>query len=306
MPFHIGKYEVVPGLRVLGADFKNSQADKKTFQIDRSFFLYRNEKLKSRSEGVEKYYPKSVRMPTSTFAPIIEFITDSLCREYPHLFKKESGRGIRLNCSLTDEILAFRADFTLDESRSRTQVPYRDAFDALAMQVQEDLAVWRTEGADEWLGAVHLSFPNHWDPQQKIGKGFMEVHAPVADFEKLRKVAPNLVEGMIQRGPFVRFAWGVATDDHLNHHPEKPGRVFHLEEPKLYVRVERQTLNPFAAVGAGLFTVRTYFENCADWKGVNPLKAALIQAIEGMSQEALVYKGLSNCKAEVVSWLKSY
>lgn len=306
LPFISGKYEVAPGLRVFGSDQKNPTADKNVFQIDKDYFHYRAQKLKSRAEGLGRYYPENFKTGDDVLAPVLEFIVDKLASEHPGFFQKRtSNDSIQLHCILTNETLVFDRNFKLVSNATVSEIVFRDAFDALAMQVQEDMAIWRQEGEDEWLGVIHLKFPNHWDPQEKIGRSFMAVHQPVAHFDKLSKIAPKLVDGMIQRGPFVRFAWGIATDKELNHHPEKKGRAFNPLAPELFVRVERQTLHPFPTVGAALFTIRTYFEDCKGWNDQGPLRSALIQAIKGMSSEALAYKGLRQSKQEILNWLIS-
>jgi hypothetical protein len=185
--------------------------------------------------------------------------------------------------------------------------------------VQEDLSVWKrdpeakmhdeiagqTDAPKEWMAAIHLCYPNHWGAEEKIGNAFNHVHRPVAAFGKLAKAAPGLVEMMTFKGPFTRFAWGVATDTELNHHPKNgfQGRQFDPANPGLFLRIERQTLSSFADVGASLFTIRTYFlDGAKDLTG--PERDALIRAIDSMSPESLVYKGMTKTKEPIKAWLR--
>lgn len=302
-PFLSGRYEVAPGLRPLGTNFGNGERDREVFQFDSSASAFLKEKRDRRAIDFESYYPLSVEVEEKCLAEVAHFIVEKLCSESPMFFQLRSEQDRRiLDCKLTGEKLVFDAS---SWGRLITPVHYRDVFDALASQVQEDLAIWRMNPQREWLGAVHLCFPNHWDPKEKVGKSFMSVHAPVAHFDKLASIAPNLVTSMIERGPFVRFAWGVATDNELNHHPSRPGRSFNPAEPRLFVRTERQTLQPFATVGASLFTIRTYFDDCSLWQKDDPRRDALIRAIEGMSPEALAYKGLSQTRDPILAWLRA-
>jgi hypothetical protein len=66
----------------------------------------------------------------------------------------------------------------------------------------------------------------------------------------------------------VRFAWGLSTDTPLNHHPEPPmnilplqwqGRNFDPNNPRLYLRIERQVIWGLPKYEAVLFVIRTYF-----------------------------------------------
>ena len=80
------------------------------------------------------------------------------------------------------------------------------------------------------------------------------------------------MQAMMEKGPFVRFAWGMSTDRRLNHHPPPPpgvdaaawhGRNFNADRPALYMRVERQVLSPFSQLDASFFAIRPYFYDCA-------------------------------------------
>jgi hypothetical protein len=122
------------------------------------------------------------------------------------------------------------------------------------------------------------------------------------------------MQTIIAKGPFIRFAWGIATDNRLNHHPQAPnetnplewqGRVFAPRQAELYLRVERQTLHGFAHEGLVLFTIRTYIYDI-NWIRCNfpenlPI---LLSAVESMSSDSLTYKGVSMDSSAITSWLK--
>jgi len=177
--------------------------------------------------------------------------------------------------------------------------------DALAYQVQEDLAVIQRDGYRHWLAAIHLCFPNHWAAEDKIGKTFAEIHAPVAGIEPVNRQADKMVDAMINATQgYVRFAWGVATDDQLNHHPQSPrGRHFDPANPHAFLRIERQTIWGFPEVEASLFTIRTYFEDLAILEADK--RAKVISAIESMTPASRQYKGLAESRDDLLAWLRS-
>ena len=76
-----------------------------------------------------------------------------------------------------------------------------DPFDALAMQLEEDLAVMRRSGDRDWTCAIHLCSPNHWSAEEKIGNSFIQSHAPVAEIESINRNAANFVDMMIRAEP---------------------------------------------------------------------------------------------------------
>lgn len=313
-PLSSRRYELKAGLRILGTDFGNGEADGKVFQIDASFDRYRRAKLVARAEHLSKYY--QVHRYTSVVAQqVAHFIAWRLAQEHATYFsiEQQPHGGTVLNCTLTGETLVFATDMQLIEAKSEVDPPYASSLDALTCQTQEDLAVFRV--ADyQWLCAVHLCFPNHWAAEDKIGQSFADIHSPVPGIEKISAKAEALVNAMIYKGPYVRFAWGLSTDTHLNHHPQpRPdvatrdwqGRAFNPTEPKLWLRTERQTTWGFPEVAAALFTIRTYFTDCQEIKREPEKLTRLACAIESMTPETLRYKGIANAKTEILRWLRS-
>lgn len=279
VPFSHGKYEVAAGLKPLETDFGNGERDRRLFQIDDDYDRHLAGKAAARREALAKYYPPVLAEDQAVVDQIARWAAERLAREYP-------GR-------------AWPAPPTGADSA-------RDALDALALRVPEDLAVLRREGAREWMAAIHLCFPNHWAAEDKVGRDFNAVHAPVAGFGKLARGKDGIVEMMVTKGPFVRFAWGVATDRELNHHPRNAfqGRAFDPARPELHVRVERQTLTPFPELDASLFTIRTYFLDVASELSVGE-RAQLAAAIGSMTDEQLRYKGLSASRDPILTWIDS-
>jgi hypothetical protein len=187
------------------------------------------------------------------------------------------------------------------------------AFTFLALQTQEDWAATAVEPESraEWLRALSISFPNHWRPGEKIGRSFAEVHVPVAGIAPLVKAAPALIDTMIRKGPWERFAWGVATDTVLNHHPDNPddpARTLSDYSPDAagagtYLRIERQTLVGFPEHHGALFTIRTYFTPVSDVAKDPARRAALASAVRGMTPESLDYKGLIKLGPPLLAYL---
>lgn len=312
LPFLKGLYEVAPGLSLLGADRGYGPVDAKLWQIDESFAHYQAEKTRARDENLDKYYPPH-QLQDFELLPVIRLIASTLAREYPEHFKLSENEEVwRLECLLTDEILTFD-DAYFDRHNSSLLYHYKDGLDALAGQIQEDIAIWKGHPhSPEHLALAHLCFPNHWSPAEKLGKGFNDVHQTVGDWQQqLAPKAESLVKTMVTKGPFVRFAWGLATDQRLNHHPLPPpqtpadkwhGRRFESKQPELYVRVERQCLSPLPSHGLSLFSIRTYFY---DVKELSALECqALMSSLRSMSAETMAYKGLEN-QQEILAYLAS-
>jgi hypothetical protein len=305
-----GKYEVKPGLMPLGTDFGNGLADKLTFQFDTEFAKYRAVKQAARAERLEKYYR------TRDFTPEIAgvvcgFIARRLAEEHSSLFALDERSGeVTLRCALTGETLRF--DRAMHQvAGTVVDPPYADPFDALAAQVQEDLAVVRRVNGKDWACAIHLCFPYRWTAEEKIGLDYVTMHLPVPGMETFRK--PGMVTNMIKFGPFTRFVWELCADDRLNHHREPPPgidpeawqeRPFDPQHPRLFLRVEREVLHGFPEQDAALLAVRVSFRDGEEIRKDAALREPLCKTIESMSPEALQYKGLAENRDAVLTWLR--
>jgi hypothetical protein len=305
-----GKYEVKPGLIPLGTDFGNGVADVRVFQFDAGFAEYRKVKQASRAERLGKYYQ------TRDFAPevagvVCRFIARRLAEEHPGLFAAEEQDGtLTLQCALSGETLRFDPDMR-GVTGGDAKPPYADPFDALAAQVQEDLAVVRRASGKDWASAIHLCFPYRWTVEEKVGMDFVTMHLPVPGMESFRK--PGMVTNMVQYGPFTRFVWELCTDTRLNHHREPPRgmdpedwreRPFDPRNPQLFLRVEREVLWGFPAHEAALLAVRISFRDGEEIRKDAALREPLCATIESMSAEALRYKGLAASRNDILAWLR--
>lgn len=305
-PFANGQYTTAPGLHKLGTDFGRGKADQVIFQIDEEYPLYWQNKVNCRRENIRKYYQRNCEQPT-TLRKINQFILQQLTASYPQHFHLEEEEEVSVFTNhLTGKSFSFDVHQQLIDQQG-----YISLFDALASQVPEDLAVWQVQAEQDYLATIHLCAPNHWSPADKIGKPFAAVHEPVAGMEALRARYQPMLKRLVQAGSYVRFAWGLGTDNRLNHHPVPPsgvdpmqwrGRQFDPDHPELYVRVERQTLTGFPEAQAVLFTIRTYFLNVVQLS--REQSAVLLQSIRSMSEDVLRYKGLYEQRDQIMHWIE--
>lgn len=316
-PFLPGRYDVKAALASLGTDFGNGDADQHVFQLDDGFAAFRQNKLLARAERLSKYDARSAAFSGPVAAAVAAFVVRQLAAEHPADFALDEGvGGAILTCHRTGESLSFDSLWQLAEVTSATvpSPPYADAFDALICQVQEDVAVVvRLAGGADEVGAIHLCAANHWSAQDKIGQSFLDIHQVVPGMEPVNRRAPQMVDAMIDRGPFVRFVWGVATDTRLNHHPEPPhgadpakwhGRRFDADDPCLFVRVERQVLWGLPEVGAAIFAIRPSFRDGDGVRADPEMNRALQSSLASMTPEQAQYKGVAHDRDAILTWLR--
>jgi len=323
-PYQKGRYEVAPGLLPFGKDFGNGDVDQRLFQVGDDFPIYREQiELNRAREPVEKYVCEAKDTDPAAVGAIAAFMARKFAEEYPSKVRITHGAGgaeFHFENDFTgDSFVLVPAKNTVHDVKSK--IKFVSGWDAVGAQVPEDLAIWKmnvdsaSAPVSENMEALHLNAPNHWAAQDKVGQTFAAVHAPVAHIEKITPWAMNILDGILKKGPYVRFAWGVGTDNRLNHHPEVApdvidkewhGRSFDPAEPRLYARVERQALWGFQDLHRALFTIRTYFHDMSELKKTRPeAVSGLIEAILGMSPESLQYKGLTHHRDQVVAWLRS-
>jgi hypothetical protein len=308
-PMAGGRYEIKPGLFRFGKSFGNGEADARVFQFDRELARYRQTRLAARRQRLGKYFQVS-QLSEDVARAAGEFMVARLASEWGDWFVMEGiGPRRRLICRLTGEVLEFDEQMRLVGGEFGVEPPYQCALDALASQTQEDIAIISAQAGRHWVSALHLCFPNHWSAEEKIGGTFVDIHRPVAGIEPVNARADELVRVMMEaREGLVRFAWGIATDDQLNHHPrpepgEEPGRAFDPKSPRAFLRIERQTIWGLAEVEAAIFTIRTYLLDCATLSAAE--RADVIAAVESMTRESLRYKGLAESKGPLTEYLKS-
>jgi dimethylamine monooxygenase subunit A len=292
LPFLTGVYSTAPGL--VPASKHETDADKLIFQMDDFYNSYLDNKALCRKENMSKYYCEhNASVETTRLAN--EYIVQQLQKEHSTYFDyEETGDHCILINLLSGELIQWhKATMQLSNDN------YLSLFDALCSQVQEDLAVCQLQDTSDWLANIHLCAPNHWAAEDKIGRSFDAVHAPVPGMEKTMPHYFKMLQSVIQKGPFTRYAWGIATDNRLNHHPVAPpgieqkywqGRAVN-KATQLFIRTERQNLVGFPKSNAFLFTIRTYFYEVNLLE--NDEKKALWSAVRSMSPESLAYKGLT-------------
>jgi hypothetical protein len=290
LPFMGGVYSTAPGLTPLA----RSADMPKVLDIDENYIHYIANKTECRREDLAKYHCLHA-FADETRRAVAATLVERMTSEYPEVFQLHEDE---LTNRKTGETMPIKA----------AGARYVSVFDTLCSQLQEDVAVVQMSGNKDWLTAIHLCSPNHWDPRTKIGRSFNEIHIPVPGIERTMKNYQVMLKMIIDKEPFTRFAWGISTDTQLNHHPETPigkqeGRTYSGKDTQFYVRTERQNLIGLKSVNAFIFTIRTYFYK------VNELskeeKENLAAAVNSMSDASLEYKGMTDLKGALlqeISW----
>jgi hypothetical protein len=309
-PYENGAYEIKAGLFKLGQHPVHGQVETQVFKIDREYGRYMANKAAVHRDTLYRHYLQAACPPAQREA-LCRFMASRAAAEYGDGLAWDEATGV-----FTNRWLGWSARLDLASGAVRNlehgsgplahlvaDVVPVDAFDFLTMNLTEDvsLVVRHPRTQADWVALTHIAAPHHWDPRDKAGRSFAEVHAPVPESPKLAAVSDKMMRAIIEQGPFIRFAWGMAANDVLNHHSaaahdgdrEQAGHEERAELAGMFVRVERQILWGLPEVDAVMFTIRPYWYPLADLRQEPERLRQLAAGVRSMTDEHLAYKGMT-------------
>lgn len=336
MPFPIddGRYRVSAAVRVLGRPTADGHVERGHFRLDAQTPAYLAEKVRvlRLGQGRSRAFDTMTDTDRDAVAAVLETITARVADEYPGWVRRtpDGVHAPRLGLTLrwTPDggcDVAFEAPGAANRLDGDVHPGAEIAgwlagvdglarrLDAVALLVPEDLVVVRgaTDERPDALEALHVCFASSWSPQDKVGRDFSAVHAPVVDNAPLLRAHTGLVRLICSARPHVRYAWGLHRDDGLCHDPRIAPQPPEPEAPTpdeaadgTVFRVERQTTFGVPSLGRGVFTIRVYRQALRSW-ATDPRQCALLaDALAGMTPAQLTYKGLTHRRDPLVRWLR--
>jgi len=179
----------------------------------------------------------------------------------------------------------------------------------IALAFAEDFAV--VDGRDGTVPWLAVTLPSHWAPEDKVGRHFAAVHAPVADNALLLKASDSLVRlisGADADARWERFVWTVTDHPRLHAHPARVAHPRWRDTPVelAWWRTERQTFIPLPETAKGaqaIFTIEIDVTPLAVAAAEPTRAAALHAAIASMSDAVLAYRGLAAVREPLLDWL---
>lgn len=179
----------------------------------------------------------------------------------------------------------------------------------LALAFAEDFAV--VDAADGSIPWLAVCLPSHWAPQEKVGRPFAEVHAPVADAALILRAAVPLVNLVTAAERWERFVWNVTGHPRLHAHPRHvdpqrwPADIDATLPAGAWWRSERQTFIPLPEHRQAVFTIEVQCEPLARAIDTPERARRLHDAIASMSPAVLDYRNLAAVKTPLLQWLAS-
>ncbi len=195
------------------------------------------------------------------------------------------------------------------------QTSFFRLLDAIALSMEEDFVLIKgpTGESPDRAQLLHVCLPSGWSARDKAGQAFGTIHGPVPHNKPLTEAHKGLVTAMINRGPFVRYVWGLHRDAQLCHDP-----YVHLQPPEpvaptgqaaadaSWFRVERQTTLGLPELNSAFFFIRVY--QCPLREAITSPNRALrmATALRDMTPELADYKGVTERRRPLIEWLNRY
>jgi hypothetical protein len=249
-------------------------------------------------------------------APALHHLCEQAALEHPRAFAWDGRQAtaLKLGVAVADgEVREIGAgSFGLGDEIGRCLAglaPQWRLTGLLALSFAQDLAVVTGDtGRVPWMA---VALPSHWDPAEKVGRHFNEIHAPVADPQLLLAAGERLMKLVCGEEPLERFVWNVTSHPRLHAHP---ARVDPVRWPRgaatdfaqeAWWRTERQTFLPVSEFGQAIFTIEVEVQPLAQAVRSPAQAQALHAAVASMSDAVLAYRSLQPVRGALLRWLEA-
>lgn len=244
-------------------------------------------------------------------APALQALSQQAGAEHPGAWSAESAHAHWLGWSLRDGEPQQHHHLQPEVGACLRALPREWRLPVLlSLAFVEDFAI--IDGATAHIPWLAVCLPSGWAPEEKVGRHFAQVHAPVADNQLLLTASEHLARLVTGGDRWERFVWTITRHPRLHAHPEHvdpapwpadatPSQL----AQRAFFRTEHQTFIPLPELKQAVFTI-----------GVNlqPLTAALPSAaharqvhdaLASMSPAVLAYRGLTDARDRLLTWLSA-
>jgi dimethylamine monooxygenase subunit A len=251
------------------------------------------------------YYYQALPQSAASQWEALALILQELCRHYPHDFSLVSTGDV---WEWHNHRLGEFWQFRYGDSSTLPWAP----LDWVGRQVQEDLLLLDGNSAACPLVAGQLCFANRWSLEEKMGRSFLDIHAPVPGFgEQIGRASNLLLERLKADRPVWRYNWSLVVGGELDLSTKRYAAV-QAQMPPItaancgevcFFRTERQTLARLPLTGAVLFTVHTYRTPLGSLASDPAWAQRFLEVVDGVSPALLAYKGVAFLEAPLREYL---
>jgi hypothetical protein len=257
--------------------------------------------------GDHAYYFQALPQSAASQWATLALILQDLCRHYPEDFSLACAGDM---WEWHNRLLGMRWQFSYGDCSTLPWAP----LDWVGRQVQEDLLLLDGDSAAYPLVAGQLCFANRWSLEEKMGRSFLDIHAPVPGFgEQIGRSSNLLLERLKADRPVWRYNWSLVIGGELDLSTKRYAAVQARMPPATaancgevcYFRTERQTLARLPRTGAVLFAVHTYRTPLGSLASEPTWAQRFLEVLEGTSPALLAYKGVASVEAPLHEYLSA-
>lgn len=180
----------------------------------------------------------------------------------------------------------------------------------LSLAFAEDFAV--IDGRTAQIPWLAVCLPSGWAPEEKVGRHFAQVHAPVADNQLLVTASDHLARLVTGNERWARDVWSITRHPRLHAHPARldpapwpaTGDAQSLAE-RAYLRTEHQTFIPLPQLQQAVFTIHVTLTPLTRALTNSAQARQLHDALASMSEAVLAYRGLTDARGRLLEWLQA-
>jgi len=245
-------------------------------------------------------------------APALAALCAHAALEHPAAFAGANGtwHAHALGCSLHGDELLVDGPAEIGACLQALPARWRLA-GLLALAFEQDFAVLdAATGRIPWLC---VCLPSHWAPEDKVGRSFAEVHAPVADNQTLLAASEALARLVTGPERWERFVWTISANPRLNQHPLRGPRESWSPDAKpdalaaqAFFRTEHQTFIPLPERRQAVFTIHVESRPLPEAVTTADRARRLHDALASMSPAVLAYRGLTQAQPRLLAWLTQH
>ena len=245
-------------------------------------------------------------------APALLALCLHAANEHPAAFDRVNGtwQARALGWSLHGEALHGDGPAEIGACLQALAAPWRLA-GLLTLAFEQDFAVLdAASGRIPWLA---VCLPSHWAPEDKVGRLFAEVHAPVADSATLLAASDALARLVTGAERWERFVWTLSANPRLDQHPRRgPRNAWPADATpralaaQAFLRTEHQTFIPLVEHRQAVFTIHVESRPLTEAVGEAGHARRLHDALASMSAAVLGYRGLTDAQPRLLAWLAQH
>lgn len=251
-----------------------------------------------------------VAMPAFDARPALAALCEHAAGEWPQAFRwdgSERLEALQLGWALHGDALQGDGPAGIGRCLAALPPPWRAA-GMLSLAFAEDFAI--IDGKTACIPWLAVCLPSHWSPQDKVGRHFAEVHAPVADNRLLLAASDHLARLVTGTQRWERFVWTITPQPQLDMHPLRVAKAGWPDDADAQAlataatfRTERQSFIPVPGAGQSIFTIHVESRPLTQVAAGAEVAVPLHVALSSMSDAVLAYRGLTSARDRLLDWL---